>query len=171
MVSVSGFSQYTSLPARQASIDHRRVPVVGRADRHHVDVRCGPAACDSPRTDSALPPNWLAGLLRDLPVHVADRHHVAVRQGLLGDHRALVSHADGADAEAVVLATLGRLASSASAVKKYGVTTPAAASPVALWRNMRRVAVCPATIVLPDILGWRQLSGGCPVRLPSPVRH
>ena len=38
IVSVSGFSQYTSLPAFMASMAIFAVPVVGRDDGHDVDV-------------------------------------------------------------------------------------------------------------------------------------
>jgi len=82
--------------------DHPRVPMVGRADRHDVDVLAVEELAivleDLGRAPEARP-----GLLAHVPVHVGDGHDVAVLLGLQGDHRALVAHADRADPEAVVL--------------------------------------------------------------------
>ena len=100
---------HVNVLARPAGVDHHlRVPVVGRADRHHVDI----LAIEQLAVvfeDQRRAAEGRAGLLADMAIDVGDGHNIAVRAGLLGNHRALVPHPDRSDAEPVVGAS-GRCA-------------------------------------------------------------
>jgi hypothetical protein len=45
----------------------------------------------------------LARLFGNLSIDVADGNNIAPRQGTVGDHRTLITHADRSDPKAIVL--------------------------------------------------------------------
>ena len=82
--------------------DHPRVPMVGRADHDHVQVRAVEQLAIV-FVQFGFAAELLASLFGDLTIDVGDRYHVALGLGLLGDDRSLIAHADRTDTEAIVL--------------------------------------------------------------------
>ncbi len=88
--------------AGAAGVDqHPRMPVIGRANHHHVNV--GPL--EQPTVvfkQLGLAAELLAGFFGDLAIDVGNGHHVSLGLRFVGDHRTLVTHANGANAETIV---------------------------------------------------------------------
>ena len=103
IVSVSGFSQYTSLPACSASMAILRVPVVGRDDRHDVDVLAlEQLAVVLVHVDVAAVAALLVlpacrGLPHMVGVHIADGDAVGELHRLRSDAVPAVAGADAAE--------------------------------------------------------------------------
>ena len=93
MVSVSGFSVYTSLPALHGVDVDQRVPVVGRAVGDDVDVLAIQQLAIV-LVDVGLAAERVLDLFGMLQVDIADGHHVAQLGGLAGDGAAPAAHAD-----------------------------------------------------------------------------
>ena len=83
--------------------EHLRVPMVGRANRDDVDVAAREQVAivfvDRRRAAKRGP-----RLLANIAIDVADRNDIAMRPRFVGDHRALIAHADAANARPVIFA-------------------------------------------------------------------
>ena len=91
-----------NVTARAAGVDeHRRVPMVGRANRDHIDVVAVQHVAIVV-IEIGLAAEILTCLFGNPTVDVTDGDDVAMFDRLVGDHRPLIFHADRADAETIV---------------------------------------------------------------------
>ena len=106
MVSVNGFSQYTSLPAFMASMAIFDVPVVGRGAGDRLDVLAIEhlAIIGVDLAPLAHEPGELFGVA---PLHVGAGHHVGQADGLVADLGAAAPHADGGHGQPLRLGLVG----------------------------------------------------------------